>query len=134
MDPQTRTFPSTRDAATDASAFVLDAAAALGLSDEVREAMLLVVGEAVANAAGHGNKYDPEKEVTVACSVEDGEVRLCVEDEGEGLPAGRLDGAALPDDPFQTSGRGLFIMTAVAGRVWTEAGGRRLCLAWPHAS
>ncbi len=134
MNSQTRTFPSTRDAVTDASTFVLDAAETLGLSDEVREAMLLVVGEAVANAAGHGNGYDASKDVTVVCAVEGGEARLCVEDEGEGLPPERLDGATLPDDPFQTSGRGMFIMTTVADRVWLEADGRRLCLAWPHSA
>lgn len=134
MTSQTQTFPSTRDAATEASTFVLGAAEALGLSDEVREMMVLVVGEAVANAAGHGNGYDPEKAVTVACSVEDGEARLCVEDEGEGIPDDRLNGAALPDDPFATSGRGMFIMTTVAERVWLESGGRRLCLAWPHGT
>ncbi|MEM1043617.1 MAG: ATP-binding protein [Bacteroidota bacterium] len=132
MNAQTRTFPSTPDAVTAASSFVLDAAEPLGLSDEVREAMLLVVGEAVANAAGHGNGYDAAKQVTVVCSVADGEARLCVEDEGEGMSADRLDGAALPDDPLATSGRGLFIMTTVAERLWLEAGGRRLCLAWTH--
>ncbi len=134
MTTRTRTFPSTPDAAVDASAFVLEAAAEIGLSDEVRDAMLLVIGEAVANAAGHGNGFDLEKKVTVECAVADGEVRLCVEDEGAGIPAERLGDAALPDDPFQTSGRGLFIMKTVAARVWLEADGRRLCLAWPHTA
>lgn len=134
MLTQTRTFPSTRDAAIEASMFVLDAAETLKLPEDVREAMLLVIGEAVANAAGHGNGFDAEKEVTVVCSVEDGEVRLCIEDEGDGIPANRLEGAELPDDPFQTSGRGLFIMQTVADRVWLEAEGRRLCLAWSNTS
>ncbi len=132
MNSRTRVFPSTREASVAASGFVLEAAEMLGLSGEVRDALLLVIGEAVANAAGHGNGFDPEKSVTVGCALVGGEVRLCIEDEGSGIPEERLGDAALPDDPFQTSGRGLFIMKTLAERVWLEADGRRLCLAWPH--
>lgn len=130
MDARVQVFPSTRDAAADASAFVMDAAESFGLPESIREALLLVVGEAVANAAGHGNKLDPEKNVVVECSKGGGEVRLSVEDEGAGVPVDRLDNAELPDDPFDTSGRGLFIMKSLADRVWLEASGRRLCLMW----
>ena len=130
MDRLSRTFPSTRDAAADASAFVVEAAEALGASDSVREAMLLVIGEAVANAAYHGNKLDPEKNITVECVKSGGELHLCVEDAGAGIPEERLAGAALPDDPLQTSGRGLFIMKSLSERIWLEEAGRRLCMLW----
>lgn len=133
MDARVQVFPSTRDAAADASAFVMEAAEQYGLSDAIREALLLVVGEAVANAAGHGNNLDPEKKIIVECSKGEGVVRLCVEDEGSGVPAERLEHAQLPDDPFDTSGRGLFIMKSLADRVWLEASGRRLCMMWEEA-
>lgn len=130
MDRLSRTFPSTRDAAADASAFVMEAAEALGVEESVQEALLLVVGEAVANAAFHGNQLDPEKEVVVECVKSDGELRLCVEDVGPGIPEERLADASLPDDPLQTSGRGLFIMKSLSERIWLEASGRRLCMLW----
>lgn len=128
MNVRTRSFASTPDAAVEASAFVLEAADALGLSEDLAQQLLLVVGEAVANAAHHGNALDPNRQVVVECAVEGSEVRLCVEDEGEGIPDGRLDHAALPDDMMQTRGRGLFIMKTIADRIWTEADGRRLCM------
>jgi serine/threonine-protein kinase RsbW len=133
MDVRVQVFPSTRDAAADASAFVMNTAEEFGLSDSICEALLLVVGEAVANAAGHGNRLDPNKQVVVECAVGNGEVRLCVEDEGPGIPAERLEQAQLPDDPFDTSGRGLFIMKSLADRVWLESSGRRLCMMWREA-
>lgn len=130
MDVRVQVFPSTRDAAADASAFVIETAEDFGLSDEIKEALLLVVGEAVANAAGHGNELDPTKSVVVECAIGGGNVRLCVQDEGPGIPRDRLEQARLPDDPFDTSGRGLYIMKALADRTWLEASGRRLCMEW----
>ena len=130
MDVRKQVFPSTRDAATEASAFVMEAADDFGLSDSIKEALLLVIGEAVPNAAGHGNGLDPSKNVVVECKIDDHEVLLCVEDEGRGIPEDRLQNARLPDDPFDTSGRGLFIMKSLAENIWTEASGRRLCLSW----
>lgn len=134
MNVHTRSFPSTPDAAGEASAFVLEAAEALGLSEDLAQQLLLVVGEAVANAAHHGNGLDPGKEVVVECAAEEAEVRLCVEDEGAGLPDGHLEHAALPDDLMQTRGRGLFIMKTLADRIWTEEDGRRLCMTFARAS
>lgn len=133
MDVRTRTFPSTRDAAADASDFILEAAEELALSEAVTQSLLLVVGEAVANAVGHGNGYDPGREVVVECEADEAEVRLCVEDEGPGIPMERLEHAALPDDFMQTSGRGLFIMKSLADRIWVEDG-RRLCMAFDRSA
>jgi len=130
MDQRIRTFPSTTDATVEASSFVLEAAEAFGVGDAVQQALLLATGEAVANAAKHGNQLNPTKQVTVECSKRDGHFYLRVQDAGEGVPPERLEHAALPDDPLQTSGRGLFIMKSLADRVWLEESGRCLCLMW----
>lgn len=130
MDRRIRTFPSTPDATADASAFVMEVAESLGVGESVQEALLLVVGEAVANAAHHGNRLDPSKEVVVECIRRDGELHVCVQDAGSGVPTERLEHASLPDDPLQTSGRGLFIMKSLAERIWLEESGRRLCMMW----
>lgn len=130
MDRRTRVFSSTRDAAADASSFVMEAAETFGVAEPVREALLLATGEAVANAVHHGNRLDPAKEIVVSCSKGDGELHVCVEDGGTGVPADRLEHAALPEDPLQTNGRGLFIMKSLAERIWLEESGRRLCMMW----
>ncbi len=98
-----------------------------GVADEVVDRLALAAGEAVANAAVHGNRLDPLRHVLVEWTP-DGGGRLCVEDEGAGLADGVLDAAALPDDPMSTGGRGLFILKALADDVRLEQGGRRVCL------
>jgi serine/threonine-protein kinase RsbW len=133
MDRHTRSFSSTRDAVADASSFVLEAAESMGVEDSVREALLLVIGEAVANAAHHGNQLDPSKEVVVECVRRGDELHLCVEDAGPGISEDRLASAALPEDPLQTSGRGLYIMKSLSERIWLEESGRRLCMMWELA-
>lgn len=130
MDQRTRTFPSTPDATAEASSFVMETAEAFGVSEDVQQALLLATGEAVANAAKHGNQLNPAESVTVECTKRDSNFYLRVEDSGEGVPLERLEHAALPDDPLQTSGRGLFIMKSLADRVWLEKSGRCLCLMW----
>lgn len=130
MERRSKTFPSTPDATVDASAFVLEAAREFGVADDIQESMLIVTGEAVANAADHGNALDAGQLVLVECLRRDSELHLYVEDSGPGVPADRLEHAALPEDPLQTSGRGLYIMKSLADRIWLEDGGRRLCMMW----
>ena len=127
---QARRFASTPEASVEASKFIMEASETLGLPDDVSQQLLLVVGEAVANAAQHGNGYDASREVLVECGVEGPEVWLCVEDEGHGLSEEHLDQATLPEDVMQTRGRGLFIIKTLADRVWMEERGRRLCMAF----
>ena len=105
-----------------------------GADEEVVSSALLVAGEAVANAVGHGNGLDPAKSVRVTCWLEDGEIGMGVEDEGTGISEDRLQQAALPDDPMDTHGRGLYIMKSLADRVWLEQEGRKICAAWTHPS
>lgn len=134
MISRTHTFPSSLDSVASASSFILNVAQEFEVSEELTQHMLLVIGEAVANAAGHGNEFDPDKRVTVTCLQDGDEVQICVEDEGPGIPAERLEHAALPDDLMQTSGRGLFIMKSLADRIWIEGGGRRLCMVWDQSA
>lgn len=130
MERRSKTFPSTPDATVDASAFVLEVAQEFGVTEDIQESLLIVTGEAVANAAEHGNALDAERPVMVDCLRRDGELHLYVEDGGSGVPADRLQRAALPEDPLETSGRGLYIMKSLADRIWLEDGGRRLCMMW----
>ena len=134
METRKRTFPSTLEAAAEASDFILEVIDSMELPEEVAQQILLVIGEAVSNAAGHGNEFNPEKEVVVECSLEDDEVRLSIEDQGPGITTDQLENASLPDDMMQTRGRGLFIMKSLADRIWLEADGRRLCMAWGRVS
>ena len=127
MNREHRTFPSTPDAVADAMAFAEETATAWGRSPAVVDALCLFLGEAVANAAVHGNRLDPERQVEVSLASDEAALTCCVQDEGEGIPEERVLAPSLPEDPLGTSGRGLFIIHELADAVWLEAEGRRLC-------
>jgi serine/threonine-protein kinase RsbW len=130
MTEQVRTFPSTPETTSAALDFIEELVDAWALPENVREAAVMVAGEAVPNAAGHGNGFDPDREVILYCRKGEGEFRMCVEDEGPGLTDALVETSDLPADDLQTHGRGLFIIRSLADRVWLEAAGRRLCVAW----
>ena len=82
----------------------------------------LAVGEAVANAVEHGDG-DGRDALCVRVDLDGDVLSVRVSDEGPGLDAARLDGAALPDDPLATGGRGLFILRHVTDAVDVEPSG-----------
>lgn len=89
-----------------------EALAAFGYSESELFAIRLAIEEAVANGINHGNRKDPAKQVTLACSVDADRVFVVVEDEGEGF-----DPSAVPDPTDDAnieipSGRGLMLMGA----------------------
>lgn len=100
------------------------------IPDELGEMIMLAVAEAVSNAAEHGNRLDAGKDVILLASKEEQEILISVEDQGIGLPEERLLNAELPTDPLDVRGRGLYIISEIVPRVWLEAEGRRLCMAW----
>ncbi len=88
----------------------------------------VVVGEAVANAVRHGNREHAFRRVRVTAEAGEGEVRVAVEDEGEGFdPEARPD-PTLPGRRGRPDGRGLHLQHRLADEVRHEAGGRRVVL------
>jgi len=89
----------------------------------------LVLAEAVANAILHGSARDNQRQIEVAWSAGDGQIVLEVADSGAGLPP-TLRAARLPEDPLQTSGRGMYLIQQSCDRVehWTSPTGFRLVM------
>jgi len=88
-----------------------------GFSGDDSYWLVTALREATANAIRHGNKQDPEKTVTIDYRVHAGEVRMRVEDQGEGFD---LDAVPDPTDPgylLRPSGRGIFYMRQFMTRV-----------------
>ncbi len=71
----------------------------------------MALREALANAIKHGNKLNPEKRVHVRIEVRSGaQLRLIVEDEGEGFDPEQLVNPTDPQNLLRSSGRGVFYM------------------------
>ena len=81
-----------------------------GLSGGVTFDIKLAAQEAVVNAAEHGNKSDPEKQVHVTCEATDGAITATVRDEGCGFDPACVPDPTLPENILRESGRGVFLM------------------------
>ena len=82
----------------------------------------VAVLQAVENAIVHGNKRDPEKNVTIKFSRAKGGVLFTVEDEGDGFDADKF--SDLPTDTEQ--GTGIFLMRTLSDNCQFSNGGRQV--------
>jgi serine/threonine-protein kinase RsbW len=85
----------------------------------------MALREALANAIKHGNKLNPEKSVLVRIRLKgDDELRIDVEDEGDGFDPTDLQDPTSPDNLLRSSGRGVFYMRQFMDQVSFRAGER----------
>jgi anti-sigma regulatory factor (Ser/Thr protein kinase) len=119
-------LPSVPGSVATAARFVEAAAAEAALPPALAERLLLAAGEAVSNAIEHGNGEDPARLVRLEwAALPDGGV-LSVQDEGPGLTREQVLTAELPADPYQTGGRGLFLIRTLSDDVEVEGARLRL--------
>ncbi len=88
-----------------------------GFSGDDSYWLVTALREAAANAIRHGNRQDPDRSVVIDYRIQDLEVTIRVEDEGEGFD---LDSVPDPTDPgylLRPSGRGIFYMRQFMSRV-----------------
>src|SRR5467141_5221949 len=84
----------------------------------------LALREALANAAIHGNREDPETKVHIRCRCGPGkEISIVVTDQGKGFDFGRVVDNGLHFDPVTEHGHGIQLMKAYMDEVHFERGG-----------
>ena len=86
--------------------------------------VLIAMTEGVNNAIVHGNKLDPDKSVTVACSVNDKNLVFRITDEGPGFDYDHLPDPTAPENIEKPHGRGVFLMRHLADECTFEDDGR----------
>lgn len=96
------------------------------LSDEITGNFMLLLSEAVSNAIDHGNKNDPTKKVDIAIKVDDKEINVSVQDEGEGFEPDRDKNPLSEENLLKPSGRGIFLLQELADHLEFEDEGRVL--------
>lgn len=122
------TLPSEAERVAPAVDRVVRACAGAAGEGPVGLRLRVAVGEAVANAVRHGNRERPFRRVRVTAEAGEGEVRVAVEDEGEGFDPGDRPDPTLPGRRRRPDGRGLHLQRRLADEVRHEAGGRRVVL------
>jgi serine/threonine-protein kinase RsbW len=97
-----------------------------GYAESELFAIRLAVEEAVANGINHGNRRDPDKRVTLTCTVDSDRVFVAVEDEGEGFDPGSVPDPTDDANIEIPSGRGLMLMGAYMSEIRYVPPGNRV--------
>ncbi|MDD5563671.1 MAG: ATP-binding protein [Thermoanaerobaculaceae bacterium] len=85
----------------------------------------MALREALANAIKHGNKLNPNKRVFVHLALQAGhELRIEVEDEGEGFNPETVADPTAPGNLLRSNGRGVYYMRQFMDEVSFRAGER----------
>lgn len=88
-----------------------------GFNEEEQDSLAIAVTEIGNNAIIHGNRNNPKKKVFVDVSVDDGEVRVRIRDQGGGFDPDALSNPLDPENLLRESGRGIFIVRSLMDEV-----------------
>jgi len=95
----------------------VDLANQAGFSGDDAYWLATALREAVANAIRHGNKQEPDLDVVIDYRIEDNEVSIRIEDQGEGFDLADVPDPTDPGHLLRSSGRGIFYMRQFMTRV-----------------
>lgn len=96
----------------------------LDLSDEIYGNILVATMEATNNAIVHGNNANPDKEVSVFVEKSDNEIKIGIQDQGEGFDYAKVPDPTAPENLEKINGRGVFLMKRLSDSIEFEDSGR----------
>jgi serine/threonine-protein kinase RsbW len=94
------------------------------LSADLYGKVLIATVEAVNNAIIHGNKSNENKKVYVNFASREKELKICIEDEGEGFDHKSIPDPTAPENIENIHGRGVFLMTKLSDKITFKERGR----------
>jgi serine/threonine-protein kinase RsbW len=94
-----------------------------GVNEDYYGNILIAVTEAVNNAIHHGNRSNPDKMVSVACSLAGDRLLFSIQDEGPGFDYDHLPDPTDPQNIEKPHGRGVFLMRNLADEIEFVDGG-----------
>jgi len=118
-------FPSLKDSRKGIVNAVIENIQAKGLATRLsRDELYLIIDEAVTNAMEHGNKWDPEKMVSVSVTINASHLNICVSDEGGGFACTPSSNTCVETEPLTLRGRGIKIIRQFCNPRWNDRGNR----------
>jgi serine/threonine-protein kinase RsbW len=96
----------------------------LDLSDEVYGNVLVATMEATNNAIIHGNQQDPKKNVKIQILLVNKELKVHIEDQGNGFDHSTVPDPTSPENLEKINGRGIFLMERLSDEILYLEDGR----------
>ena len=97
-----------------------------GIEENLRVRIMLPVIEAVNNAILFGNKKDSKKTVKLTAAMNNREMIITVEDEGEGFDFSHIPNPTTPENLMKTTGRGLYLMMTLTDNLLFTRNGAKV--------
>jgi serine/threonine-protein kinase RsbW len=104
------TLDSTLETVDHAEESATRIATELGFAEDEVMQISMAVREGAVNAVLHGNKYAPDKKVTLAFEKTSEDLIVTIRDQGPGIDLGGIPNPLAPENLLKTSGRGIFLM------------------------
>ena len=118
-------FPSLKDSRKGIVNAVIENIQAKGLATRLsRDELYLIIDEAVTNAMEHGNKWDPEKMVSVSVTKNASHLNISVSDEGVGVVCVPSSNTCSETEALTLRGRGIKIKRQFCRPRWNDRGNR----------
>jgi serine/threonine-protein kinase RsbW len=117
MNRVSYTLDSTLDSVNKVETTAVQMAARAGFDQDACDSIGLAVREAAVNAVLHGNKYDPNKKLTVSYEWEGIDFVIKVADQGSGLKEENIPDPLAPENLMKQSGRGIFLIRSFMDEV-----------------
>ncbi|HSV97416.1 MAG TPA: ATP-binding protein [Spirochaetota bacterium] len=116
-------FPSLKDSRKGVVNAVIEKILENGLSTKLsRDELYLLIDEAVTNAMEHGNKWNPDKMVSVIVTKNPSHLNISVSDEGAGFALGTTSNTCAEMEPLTIRGRGIKIIRQFCRPRWNDCG------------
>ena len=119
---------SDMEAAREAGSQVLKVVVDRGYDEAASFAIRLAIEEALNNAIEHGNRFDPEKKVTVRFEVNTKRATITIADEGSGFDPSGVPDPTADENLEKPTGRGIMLMHAYMDKVRFNDRGNQVCL------
>lgn len=109
-----RTVASSKNIISQFEDLFIDFKDNLNLKDDLYFNLMVAVTEGINNASGHGNKFDPDKNVTVELAADSNYIFCKIQDEGKGFNLKDVADPRNPENLLKDNGRGVFLMRELA--------------------
>ncbi len=124
-------IPSSQDHLAEADRFLESHLKEIGLDNDEIADLAISTTELINNAIVHGNKFDPEKEVTIVLEVLDDRLEITINDQGSGFVPDEVPNPVDDENLLKEAGRGIFIVRSLVDdlRIETNSdGGTRVVI------
>ncbi len=111
-----------------ASEKVLSVLKPLGLNEALLFDVRLCLEEALINAMKYGNKLKEGLQVRLGVECDGDEIRITVEDQGEGFDPKNVKDCTKEDNLLRNSGRGIYLIHQLMDKVIYNEKGNRLLM------